>query len=174
MAAYLPQEPASGRRQHMRLSPLEVELREHNVMGVNEDAALAAASPTTTTWASARTWEGAPSETAAPDELETARPSAVVVPEHRRAEQAKSAAAETAAAVDAKPWPQVAVAHAAGDEGRSHTQCNVATAVQVETPRWLCCLLPQLLLAQTPPAPRHSSTSLWSESSCSDSFQTSS
>ena len=136
MAAYLPQEPASGRRQHMRLSPLEVELREHNVMGVNEDAAPAAApaaaSPPTTAWASARTWEGAPSESAAPGELETARPSAAVVLEHRRAEREQFvvAAAEIAAVADAQP--QVVAAHAVG----GHVQCiATAAAVQGETPR---------------------------------------
>lgn len=148
------------------------------MLGVNDDAALDdddAAASLPPTWASARTWEGAPSESAAPGELETARPSAVVVPEHRRAEPEKFAAVESAAAVGAQPRPQVVVAHAAGGEVRSRAQC-IATAVQVGTPRWLCCrcLLPELLLAQTPPAPRHSSTYLWNESSCSDSFLTSS
>jgi hypothetical protein len=67
----------------------------------------------------------------------------------------------------------VVVAHAAGGEERPRAQC-IATAVQVKTPHWPCCLLPELLLAQTPSASRHSSTYLWNESSCSESFQTSS
>ena len=101
-------------------------------MGVNEDAAPAAApaaaSPPTTAWASARTWEGAPSESAAPGELETARPSAAVVLEHRRAEREKLAAAAEIA--DAQP--QVVAADAVG----GHVQCiATAAAVQGETPR---------------------------------------
>jgi len=86
-----------------------VELWEHTVQGVNDDAAPLdgdvddAASPPPK-WASARTWEGAPSESAALGELETARPSAVVVPEHRRSEpETFVAVVETAAAVDAQP-----------------------------------------------------------------------
>ena len=101
-------------------------------MGVNEDAAPAAApaaaSPPTTAWASARTWEGAPSESAAPGELETARPSAAVVLEHRRAEREQFVVVAAEIAVQ----PQVVAEHAVG----GHAQCiATAAAVQGETPR---------------------------------------
>jgi len=139
-AAHLPLEPGSGRRQHMRLHLPAEERRTDKVMGVGADAAVVAAASPPPIWeASARTWAGAPSESAAPGELETGRPS--VAPDHRQAEQEKFAVA-------ADVQPRVVVV--AVGEGCLHGQC-VATAVHAEKPHLLCFPPPKL-----PPPHRHS------------------